>query len=84
MANQAAAKTSEAEAEAGNEICVLDMGSQSRKRIRRLRRGKGKLLNKVEQAIEELQAHGTLTPSVQTVVVVVKEEASIAGLFDDD
>lgn len=64
------------------DICVLDMGKHTRKRIKQLRRGKGKLMYKVEQAIEELRDDGVLSSTAQTVIVVVREETGLSGLFD--
>jgi hypothetical protein len=68
----------------GGVICVLDMGEQSRKRIRRLRRGEGKLMGKVENAIGDLQNQGVLGKQVQTVVVVVREEFGLRNIFGSD
>ncbi|MCB1919341.1 MAG: hypothetical protein KDJ28_05090 [Candidatus Competibacteraceae bacterium] len=64
------------------DICVLDMGKHTRKRIKQLRRGKGKLMYKVEQAVEDLREDGVLSSTAQTVIVVVREEAGLSGLFD--
>ena len=63
-------------------VCVLDLGEQKRKRIKRLRRGEGKLMVKVEDAIADLQNQGVLGKQVQTVVVVVREDAGVRSLFD--
>ena len=84
------ANGSESAKAAGNEsadnqkgdICVLDMGKHTRKRIRQLRRGKGKLMYKVECAIEDLREDGVLSSSAQTVIVVIREERSF-GMFAD-
>jgi hypothetical protein len=61
-------------------VCVLDMGEHTKKRIKRLRRGGGNLMEKVEDAISDLQSQGVLDQQVQTVVVVVREE-SVGSLF---
>lgn len=81
---------SESAKTAGNEgtetrqgdVCVLDMGKHTRKRIKQLRRGKGKLMYKVESAIEDLREDGVLSSSAQTVIVVVREERAF-GMFAD-
>lgn len=75
---------SNAEGGSGGAICVINMGEQSRKRIRRLRKGTGRLMEKVEDALAELQTQGVLEKNVQTLVVVVKEERTLANLFDED
>jgi len=41
-------------------------------------------MEKVEDAIVDLQAEGVLEANVQTVVVVVREEFSLSGIFDND
>lgn len=84
------ANGSESAKAAGNEgtenrqgdVCVLDMGKHTRKRIKQLRRGKGKLMYKVECAIEDLREDGVLSASAQTVIVVVREERAF-GMFAD-
>ncbi|HEY9568596.1 MAG TPA: hypothetical protein VIR38_10935 [Thalassobaculum sp.] len=73
----------EAEAEAGI-VCVLDLGEHRRKRVRKLRKGEGRLMDKVEEAVASLQEQGVLRPDAQTVVVVVREEWSLKGMLDDD
>jgi hypothetical protein len=56
---------------------VVDLGSKSAKQVKKLRKGKGKLMDKVNQCIEELRANNTITGGVQPVVIVVKEKASL-------
>ncbi|MBX9593275.1 MAG: hypothetical protein K2X46_02840 [Roseomonas sp.] len=65
-------------------VCVLDLGEHSRKRVRRLRRGEGKLMDKVEDAIAALHDEGVLDATVQTVVVVVRQEQRLGDMFRDD
>ena len=68
----------------GGVVCVVDLGEHSRRRVRQLRRGEGRLMEKVEDAVASLQSNGVLSASAQTVVIVVKQEPSISGMFDDD
>lgn len=77
------ATTKEAGAGPAGVVCVLDLGEQKRKRIKRLRRGEGKLMVKVEDAITDLQNQGVLGKQVQTVVVVIREEIGVRSLFDN-
>jgi Family of unknown function (DUF6200) len=65
-------------------VCVVDLGEHSRRRIRRLRRGEGRLMERVEDAVAALQENGVLAGDSQTVVVVVRQEPSLSGLFSDD
>jgi hypothetical protein len=65
-------------------VCVVDLGEHSRKRIRKLRRGEGRLMEKVEDVIADLGEQGVLSATAQTIVVVVRQEPSIGGLFGND
>jgi hypothetical protein len=59
---------------------IIDLGEQSRKRVKLLRKGQGKLLEQVNEAIRQLTASGKLASGAQPVVVVVREEPNL-GLF---
>ena len=76
--------TLEKPAEAVSEMCVVDLGEHTKKSIKKLRRGEGRLMDKVEDAILSLREEGILGASSQAVVVVVREEARLGSLFDDD
>lgn len=57
-------------------MMVVDMGKkQSRKRIKRLRKGKGSLMEKVTEMLHELQEGGAVSDARQPVVIVVREKA---------
>lgn len=73
-----------AEAEGGDELFIVDLGRQARKRIRRLRRGQGPLMRKVDNAVEALREDGAIPEDAAIVVVVVREKPSLAALLDDD
>jgi hypothetical protein len=60
---------------------VVDLGSKTRKQIKRLRKGKGKLMDKVNECLSELKASGAISAAVQPVVIVVKEEAPMGKLM---
>lgn len=78
------AATLEKPAEAISEMCVVDLGEHSKKAVKKLRRGEGRLMDKVEDAILSLREEGILGASAQAVVVVVREESNIESLFDDE
>lgn len=69
------AKTADAtSAEAENQPIIVDMGKQSRKAVRKLRKGKaGKLLRRVEETVAHLRESGAAAEGVQTIVIVVRE-----------
>jgi hypothetical protein len=54
-------------------IIILDFGNKSRKKVKRLRRGKGPLMNDVKEAIQEIQQSGAISPGSTVVVAVVKQ-----------
>ncbi len=53
---------------------VLDLGKQSRKQIKRLRRGGGRLTAKIDETIEQLRTDGELVGGGDVVVVIVKQK----------
>ncbi len=53
-------------------IIILDFGSQSRKKVKRLRRGKGPLMDDLKEAIQEVQQSGAIPAGSPVVVAVVK------------
>ncbi|MEZ4766987.1 MAG: hypothetical protein R2844_00980 [Caldilineales bacterium] len=56
-------------------MMLLDLGSKSKKSIRRLRKGRGKLMRRVASTIDDLKADGEIAENSQVVVVVVKQKA---------
>lgn len=56
------------------ETLVVDLGKASRKKIKKLRRGEGELLEKVSRALSDMRAEGVIAASAQPVVVIVKEK----------
>jgi hypothetical protein len=55
---------------------VLDLGKHKSKRVKDLRKGRGRLLGDIERAVDELRAQGVLGADAQTVVVVVERKAA--------
>ena len=53
---------------------VVDLGKHRRKRIKRLRKGQGALMDDVNAAVHELRAAGRLGANAQAVVVVVRQK----------
>ena len=71
------------------QIVVVDLGqSQSAERVKRLRKGRGKLMDRVERIVGDLIQAGTLKSTAQPVVIVVREIPSSPWSFgsssDDD
>jgi hypothetical protein len=57
---------------------IVKLGRQSKKRIKGLSEGRGKLFAEVMQTIEELQKSGHVSGSVQPVIFVVKQEQKLS------
>ncbi len=64
-------------------FCIVDLGTQSRKRVKNLKRGKGKLMEKVEDIVADLTEEDVISAGAQTVVVIVKQKAGFGDMFDD-
>jgi len=87
MATQhSAAETSRTEsAPKSGELCVVDLGKFTKKQIRRLRRGEGKLMTKAERIVQDLKANGVVAKDANTVVLVVRQKIDagpLSGLLD--
>lgn len=62
------------------EPIVINMGKKNRKQVRKLRRGKpGRLLDRVEEAIDQLRASGEMAAGTQPVVIVIRERPRNPG-----
>jgi hypothetical protein len=55
---------------------MVDLGRQSKKRIRRLRKGRGKLIDDINRTIAELRTAKKIAATVQPVIYVVKQKRS--------
>ena len=62
-------------------MLLVDLGKKSRKQIKRLRNGTGKLVGEVQNCIQELRTAGTLSESSQPVIVIVREKRARLRLF---
>jgi hypothetical protein len=60
---------------------VVDIGKKSRKQVRQLRDGEGKLLAEVSALIEQLRTSGSIHPLAQPVIVVVREKRKARSLL---
>lgn len=54
---------------------VVDLGKHKRRRIRDLRRGRaGRLLDEVQDCVEDLKANNQIAESAQPIIIVVREK----------
>lgn len=63
------------------DLIVLDIGKRDAKDVKKLCKGKGRLLRKVNEAVDQLREAGKVKQDAQVVLVVVRKEG---GLFDFD
>jgi hypothetical protein len=52
---------------------VVDLGKKAKKSVSKLRKGRGPLMEDVNQVINELKTNGTITGAAQPVVIIVTE-----------
>ena len=53
---------------------IVKLGRQSRKRIKRMSEGRGKLFAEIMETIEELKKNGQISGAAQPLIFVVKQE----------
>ena len=61
------------------ETIIVDLGRKSRKDVRDLRKGRGPLMEDVEDCIDELRESGDISESTQPVVIIVERRWSGRG-----
>ena len=66
---------SEENAETTNNPIIIDLGKHRSKRVKSLRKGRGKLMDDVSVAIAELQESEAIAAGAQVVVVIVQRKA---------
>lgn len=62
---------------------IFDLGVRSKKQVKRLRHGDGKLMNGINDVIEELKKNDKISALAQPIVIIVRErrEKGISALF---
>ena len=55
-------------------VMILNLKSMSRKKIKRLRKGKGRAMGKVAATLEEFKANGDVPAGAQVVIAIVKQK----------
>ncbi|TGD98918.1 hypothetical protein [Methylobacterium nonmethylotrophicum] len=56
-------------------MLIVDLGKrQSKDKIKKLRKGRGSLVPRIEKVVRELVASGAVAADAQPVVIVVREE----------
>jgi len=75
MATTAAAAEHATKSEPATGPILVDLGRKSRKNVKRLRDGEGKLMDQVKSVLDELRSAGTLKSDAQPVLIIVRERA---------
>jgi hypothetical protein len=66
-------------------LVMVDLSKrQTSERIKRLRRGRGSLVKRIDEIVEELIQAGTVKAGAQPVVIVVREKPSMTWPFARD
>jgi hypothetical protein len=65
----------------GNAPIVVDIGKKRRKQIKQLREGRGKLMDEVNDLLDELRTAGSISAGAQPVVVVVQQKRKAPSLM---
>lgn len=73
MATAAAEHTKETAAPAQPGPVIVDLGKKRRKQVKQLRDGRGKLMDRVREVVDELRTDGTLAANAQPVLVIVRQ-----------
>lgn len=60
---------------------TIDLGKQSRKRVKRFKEGRGRLVRKVARVVDEMREAGQISPTAQPVVIIVERRDRDDALF---
>lgn len=63
-----------------NDLIVLDIGKHDSESLKKLRKGKGKLLRKVTNTVDQLREANQIHPNAQIILVIAREKN--AGILD--
>lgn len=78
----------EQEKQAKSQLIIVELAKRrTPKQIKRLRKGRGKLVGDIDEVLTELQSAGTIKASSQPVVIVVREATPLPwplSAADDD
>ena len=58
---------------------VVDLGQKKRRDVKRLRKGRGRLMKRLNETLEGLREDGTIAESSQPIVVLVRERPRRRG-----
>ena len=82
MTNQAVTKKQDTEDSKENAPIFVDLGKKKNKAIKKWRKGRGPLMDVIEETVEELKSSGTQCDNVQPVIFVVREKKKKAKFMN--
>jgi len=62
-------------AASASDYLILDLGKQKKKKIKKMRKGQGVLMGKVQDTLTSLRANGALDVNARPVIIVVREKS---------
>jgi hypothetical protein len=66
----------------GSSLIVVDLGKrQKAKQIRKLRKGGGKLTEKIKELVDELREQRAISADAQPIIIVVREKPARRKAF---
>lgn len=54
---------------------VADLGKRKRRDVKDLRKGNGKLMDRINELVEELRSEGAIDPNSRPLVVIVEKKS---------
>jgi hypothetical protein len=60
------------------EPVIIDLGRQKSKRVKDLRKGRGRLVDDITETMRELAAQGVVKDGAQPVIVLVREKEKVS------
>jgi hypothetical protein len=67
--------------ETGQAPIIIALGKKSKKSIKAMAEGRGRLLEEVTATIDDLKSNGTISAGAQPIIVVVKQKAPKRNLL---
>lgn len=58
---------------------LIDLGKQKKKHVKKLRKGRGKLMEDIGEVVERLVAEGEVEAGAQPIVIVVRQKDKDKG-----
>lgn len=67
--------------ETAKDPVILDLGRQKKKRVNRLRKGHGRLMDDIDHALADLKEEGVIGDDAQPIIVVVRRKKKKNSFF---